>query len=118
MSGARTAVELDALQSQLERRIGSLGSVVIAFSGGVDSSLVAALGARALGARALAVTAVSAALATGELDLHLVVVAVQQLGTAAAEQREVGGRELEVLLGEHDAIAGQGGHRRILLPTP
>ena len=68
MIGTRTPVELDALQAQLERRIRSLGSVVIAFSGGVDSSLVAALGARALGERALAVTAVSAALATGELD--------------------------------------------------
>jgi uncharacterized protein len=53
---------------QLERRIGRLGSAVVAFSGGVDSSLVAALAQRALGARALAVTAVSPALATGELD--------------------------------------------------
>jgi uncharacterized protein len=53
---------------QLKARIGSLGSCVVAFSGGVDSSLVAALAARALGARALAVTAVSPALATGELD--------------------------------------------------
>jgi pyridinium-3,5-biscarboxylic acid mononucleotide sulfurtransferase len=53
---------------QLERRIGSLESCVVAFSGGVDSSLVAALAARALGEHALAVTAVSPALATGELD--------------------------------------------------
>ena len=53
---------------ELETRIAELGSAVVAFSGGADSSLVACLAARALGERALAVTAVSPALATGELD--------------------------------------------------
>jgi pyridinium-3,5-biscarboxylic acid mononucleotide sulfurtransferase len=53
---------------ELESRIAELGSAVVAFSGGVDSSLVACLAARALRERALAVTAVSPALATGELN--------------------------------------------------
>src|ERR1700723_897386 len=60
--------ELDALAGQLTERLAGLGSALIAFSGGVDSSVVAALAARALGEHALAVTAVSPALASGELD--------------------------------------------------
>jgi pyridinium-3,5-biscarboxylic acid mononucleotide sulfurtransferase len=53
---------------ELEGLIRPLESAIVAFSGGVDSSVVAALAARALGGRALAVTAVSPALASGELD--------------------------------------------------
>jgi uncharacterized protein len=48
--------------------LGAAGGVVVAFSGGTDSSLVAAAAHRALGARAVAVTAVSPSLAPGEAE--------------------------------------------------
>ncbi|MDQ6750479.1 MAG: ATP-dependent sacrificial sulfur transferase LarE [Actinomycetota bacterium] len=67
MSAATTSPALADHAERLTARIADLGSAVVAFSGGVDSSLVAALAARALGDRALAVTAVSPALASGEL---------------------------------------------------
>jgi uncharacterized protein len=54
--------------AELQSSIALSPSAMIAFSGGVDSSLVAAAAARSLGGAALAVTAVSPALATGELD--------------------------------------------------
>ena len=58
---------MTTLLAELERSVGRHESAIVAFSGGVDSSLVAAVAARALGPRALAVTAVSPAVAAGEL---------------------------------------------------
>jgi uncharacterized protein len=64
MSGAGSTSRLDLLIADLAAR----GSVLVAFSGGVDSGLVAALAFRALGERALALTAAAETLAGAELD--------------------------------------------------
>lgn len=56
--------QIDAIVSDLAGR----GSVLVAYSGGVDSSVVAALAYRAVGERALAVTAAAETLAGAELD--------------------------------------------------
>ncbi|HVS15338.1 MAG TPA: ATP-dependent sacrificial sulfur transferase LarE [Thermoanaerobaculia bacterium] len=58
----------DALLLRLERDLAARSSALVAFSGGVDSSVVAALARRALGARSLAVTAAAETLAGRELD--------------------------------------------------
>jgi uncharacterized protein len=59
---------LAARQANLERDLAALGAVVVACSGGVDSTFLAVVAHDVLGPRALAVTAVSPSLPAGELD--------------------------------------------------
>jgi uncharacterized protein len=76
---------LDALRS----RLAGYPAVVVAYSGGVDSALVAAIAAEQLGERALAVTGVSPALAP-----HLREEARLQAGWMGIRQQEIATAEL------------------------
>ncbi len=66
----------DAALARLEAVIRGYGPTITAFSGGVDSTLVAVVAARVHGERALAVTGVSASLASSERE-HAVALAAE-----------------------------------------
>jgi len=55
--GNTAAVNLELKAAALDARLASLGSVLVAYSGGVDSAFLAITAARVLGPRALCVTA-------------------------------------------------------------
>jgi uncharacterized protein len=77
----------------LHETLAATGGVVVAYSGGTDSTLVAAVAGRALGDRALAITAVSPSLPPGEADEARRVagelgIAHRTVRTREAERRE------------------------------
>ncbi len=80
---------LDQALSRLRDRLAGYPAVVVAYSGGVDSALVAAIAAEQLGERALAVTGVSPALAP-----HLREEAQLQARWMGIRQREIATAEL------------------------
>lgn len=63
------SLDLDAKEARLRGILRELGGVLVAYSGGVDSSVLLAVAAEELGNRVLAVTAVSAVYPPRELEL-------------------------------------------------
>jgi uncharacterized protein len=80
---------LETALAALRRQLAALGQVVVAYSGGVDSALVAALAVEQRGAAALAITGVSPALAP-----HLRQEASVQAGWLRIRHQEIATAEL------------------------
>lgn len=91
MACRKTAPVIDSPREESMRNIvRSLGSAVVAYSGGVDSAVVLAVAFQELGERALGITGISPSLAIGEAE------------AAAASARAIGARHETVATAEFD----------------
>lgn len=68
MNEAELPAETESLATELISHVGRWSDAVVAFSGGVDSAVVAAACYRALGARAVAITGIGPAVSASELS--------------------------------------------------
>jgi uncharacterized protein len=80
--------EVAELANALVRSIGQFSSVAVAFSGGVDSAVVAAAALKAKQGKAIAITGIGSAVASSELD------------SARSVAASIGIRHIELLTGE------------------
>jgi len=89
MSTPVPSTNIERLEHALRQMIASLPGAAIALSGGVDSSVVAALAVAELGSRALAVTGASASLAPEELTAIRALCAARGLAHVVVETHEL-----------------------------
>jgi len=76
---------IDDKLAHLRARIRELGSVLVCYSGGVDSAFVLAVAHSELGARAVGMTAISPSLAPSEHEEAVSV--ARQIGRASCRER-------------------------------
>ncbi|MCC7240668.1 MAG: ATP-dependent sacrificial sulfur transferase LarE, partial [Acidobacteria bacterium] len=89
-TASRTRTDtLEARAARLDTRLTELGTLIVAFSGGIDSAFLAVTAARVLGPNALAVTAVSASYPETHRQLALRVAAEFQLRHEFIETSEL-----------------------------
>jgi uncharacterized protein len=88
--GGLVRADLGAKLEAMANQIRNLDSVLVAYSGGVDSSLVLEVGARALGSRCLGIIASSPSLPRSELEGALEIAANRGWRVQVLETAEVG----------------------------